>query len=223
LDNPNPPGNTITIPLDSLKFAIDFQNGFGLGKSVYNTTAIPSLYCNGMANGDTLLTFLNVTDSSSFGFIYFGATGYTRTPARFFVDSSFTIIIKFQQLTSGSRVILSFGNSTNDYIVTGSSAFDQTDYGTGGGINYYSTWGCQRDDSVTAITSGITNVSKANLYRNGVLRVSSIGNLSAHSNGASKTFTIGAYYNGSLGFYGRFFYLYFYNRILTPTEIAKFY
>jgi len=168
-----PDGNNITISTDSLKFYIEFYKDRGFGKSTY-AQKMPSLYVHGTRNGDTLQLGAtsnaetdDPTDSTGFGYLWFdGTNDGMKTTTPFYLDTNFTIVMKFRAYGTAGYLIEPVIATVFLYGSTGTTWRIGTSL-----LDYYSNWGVKADDSVTIVTDSMQ------LYRNGILRVSLYSNL----------------------------------------------
>jgi len=204
----------ITIPTDSLKLYIEFYKDRGLGLSTYQQK-MPSLYVDGTRNGDTLQLGAtsnaesdDPTDSTAFGYLYFDdINDFLISTQNYFTSSTFTWVIKFRGF--GNGIIIYIASSVYVYTTTGVS-FKTAGITGGGDLEYYTNWGLNRGDTISAFTS------ETKLYANGIERVSVARTITGT---LSTTISFGAIPPSTLPVKMRLYSVALYNKILSDAEL----
>lgn len=211
------PSGLTPVPSTGLIYAWDVESDKGSGKNTFGTNMTSLVSA-------TVLTLVNTpTDSTAFGFIFFDGAGFEigKTTTTITLGPDFTVVMKFRAYDAPATWanIWQADDATKKLGGVGwccsinANCYDYRAL-TGGAVgNYYNNWFLQADDSVTTWTS------EGDMYRDGVLRVDASLSMSGS---VTDIFSIMGTIAPDYTITGRFYYIYIYNRVLSPAEIAIF-
>ncbi len=155
------------IPLDSLDFAINFNQQYGFKAQSYTQT-IPTLFSNFFSTlnlqmgATTSAESTDPIDSSSFGFIYDdGSTKYAILTGNgttgLILQSRYTIIIKMRGYTNTNGVLFGRTNGSGGFYIINRgtpASYANSDFTGGGNLIYRNSWLGEGVDTVIAVTDG---------------------------------------------------------------------